>query len=178
MPLFEIKHRYNGTVLFGLDCESLKICLEAAIRSYSNLRGSDLSDSNLSDSDLSGSDLSDSNLRGSDLSGSDLRGSDLRGSNLSGSDLSGSKWKKSAVVKSPPVSITGLCWPVLLFGSHLQIGCECHAVAEWEAFDERRFLVMGGREAVGWWAANKDRILAFRDREAEAAFAAQQAATA
>lgn len=59
---FEIKHRDSGSVLFSLECESLKACLIAAVRERSDLKGS--------------------NLRGSDLRGSDLRGSDLSGSNI------------------------------------------------------------------------------------------------
>jgi uncharacterized protein YjbI with pentapeptide repeats len=96
---FEIKHRLTGAILFSLETESFKLCVEAAIKAGSNLSGSDLSYSNLSYSNLSYSNLSYSDLRGSNLSGSDLsysnlsysdlRGSNLRGSNLSGSDLRG-----------------------------------------------------------------------------------------
>ena len=53
MSLFEVKH-LNGSVLFSLETTSMKLCVEAAVKS------------------------------GSDLSGSDLRGSNLRGSNLRG----------------------------------------------------------------------------------------------
>src|SRR3990167_9547506 len=82
---FEIKHRFTCAVMFSLECETMKLCVEAALKHRgSNLRGSDLSGSDLSGSDLSGSDLSYSNLRGSDLSYSDLRGSDLSYSNLRG----------------------------------------------------------------------------------------------
>ena len=92
---FEIKHRFTGAVLFALETDSLRLCVEAAIKSGSDLRWSDLSGSDLRWSDLSGSDLrwsdlSCSNLRGSDLSGSNLSGSDLSCSNLRGSDLRGS----------------------------------------------------------------------------------------
>jgi hypothetical protein len=87
---FEIKHRWTGEVLFALECDSFKLCVEAAVKARANLRGSDLSYSDLSYSDLRGSDLRDSNLSYSNLSGSDLRGSDLRGSDLSGSNLRGS----------------------------------------------------------------------------------------
>ena len=67
---FEIKHRFTGAVMFSLECESMKLCVEAALKHRgSNLRGSDLSGSDLSGSDLSGSDLSYSNLRGSNLRG-------------------------------------------------------------------------------------------------------------
>ena len=109
---FEIKNRWNGSVLFSMECDSFRVCVEAAVKSgvnlsgsnlsYSNLSGSNLSYSNLSYSNLSGSDLSYSNLsysnlRGSDLSGSDLSDSDLSGSDLRGSDLSGSQGADLAI---------------------------------------------------------------------------------
>ena len=56
--LFEIKHRFSGAVLFFLETESFKLCVEAAVKSGSDLRGSNLSGSDLSGSNLSGSNLS------------------------------------------------------------------------------------------------------------------------
>ncbi|KAF3997510.1 pentapeptide repeat-containing protein [Glaciimonas immobilis] len=55
----EIKHRWNGTVLFSHECEenTMKITLAMAINAQANLSGS-----NLRDSDLRGSNLSGSNL--------------------------------------------------------------------------------------------------------------------
>jgi len=88
--LHQIKHRLTGNVLFSLECASLKIAVEAAVKAHCTLRGSYLSGSDLSGSDLRGSDLRGSYLSGSDLSGSDLSGSYLRGSNLRGSNLRGS----------------------------------------------------------------------------------------
>ena len=70
--LYEIKHRATGTVLFSLECGSLRICVEAAVSAKTNLR----------DADLYGADLYDANLYGADL-----RGADLYGANLYGADL-------------------------------------------------------------------------------------------
>ena len=39
----EIKHRVSGKVLFSLETESIKLCVEAAIKSSANLRSADLS---------------------------------------------------------------------------------------------------------------------------------------
>jgi uncharacterized protein YjbI with pentapeptide repeats len=44
---FEIKHRWNGSVLFSFECESLKLCVEAAAGSGANLRGANLRGANL-----------------------------------------------------------------------------------------------------------------------------------
>ena len=69
--IFEITNRWNGAIIFSLETESLRLCVEAAVKQNINLR--------------------DSNLRGSNLRGSDLRGSNLRGSNLRDSNLRDSK---------------------------------------------------------------------------------------
>ena len=43
---FEIKHRFSGAVLFSLECGSLKLCLEAAVKSRANLARANLADAN------------------------------------------------------------------------------------------------------------------------------------
>ena len=75
--LYEIKHRYTGAVLFSHECDSWKICAEAAV----------LSRANLSRANLSGADLSGAGLSGAGLSGANLSGAYLSGANLSGADL-------------------------------------------------------------------------------------------
>ena len=91
---FEIKHRFSGAVLFALETESLKLCVEAAVNvcAYlrgADLRGADLRGANLMGADLGGANLMGANLRGADLRGADLRGANLRGANLRGADLRG-----------------------------------------------------------------------------------------
>jgi hypothetical protein len=56
---FEIKHRYSCAVLFSLETDSLKLCVEAAVKARADLQGAD--------------------LQGADLRGADLQGADLRG---------------------------------------------------------------------------------------------------
>jgi hypothetical protein len=68
---FEIKSRWNASVLFSLETENMKLCVEAAVKSRANLR----------DANLGGA-----NLRGADLRGADLRGADLRGAKLTAND--------------------------------------------------------------------------------------------
>ena len=91
---FEIKSRFNESVLFSLETESLKLCVEAAIKSRANLSGANLYDADLSGADLSGADLYGANLYGANLyganlSGAYLYGADLYGANLYGANLSG-----------------------------------------------------------------------------------------
>ena len=87
--LFEIKNRFHGRVLFSLETESLKLCVEAAVKHRANLSGADLSGANLSGADLSHAYLSDADLIGADLSGADLSHADLSGADLSGAYMSG-----------------------------------------------------------------------------------------
>jgi hypothetical protein len=84
---FEIKHRLNGSVLFALECESLKICVEAAVKSKLTLRGAYLSGVDLMGAYLRGADLRDADLRGAYLRDADLRDADLMGAYLRGADL-------------------------------------------------------------------------------------------
>ena len=79
---FEIKNRYTKSVLFSLECESLKACVIAAIGN-----GTDLYDA-----DLHGADLRDADLRGTDLRGTDLYDADLRGADLHDADFYPIKW--------------------------------------------------------------------------------------
>jgi uncharacterized protein YjbI with pentapeptide repeats len=79
---FEIKHRFGGSVLFSLETENIKLCVEAAVKGEADLRGADLYEAN-----LRGADLREANLRGADLYGADLYGANLRGANLRGADL-------------------------------------------------------------------------------------------
>ena len=102
---FEINHRLNGSVLFSLECDSLKLCVIAAVQEKAYLRGADLSGADLSEADLSEADLrgadlreadlSEADLSEADLSGADLRGADLSGAYLRGADLSGADLREA-----------------------------------------------------------------------------------
>jgi len=71
---FEIKHRYSGAVLFEMETESIKLCVEAAVKSWADLRGANLSGADLSWADLSRADLIGANLSGANLIGANLSG--------------------------------------------------------------------------------------------------------
>ena len=96
---FEIRSRWSGWVLFSLETESLKLAVEAGVKSganlrAANLRGANLRGANLGAANLRGANLGAANLRGADLGGADLRaanlrGADLRDANLRGADLGG-----------------------------------------------------------------------------------------
>ena len=83
----ETKHRITSSVLFSLETESLRLCLEAAVK-----EGADLRDANLEDANLRGADLEGANLEGANLEGANLRGANLEGADLEGADLDPVKW--------------------------------------------------------------------------------------
>ena len=99
MPLFQIKNRFNEEIIFEKDCDSMRLCVGAAVESGVNLPRANLSGANLSGADLPGADLSGADLSGANLSrvnlpranlsGANLSRVNLPGANLSGANLSG-----------------------------------------------------------------------------------------
>ena len=87
---FSITSWVNGNVLFSLETKSIKLALEAAVKS-----GADLSGADLYGADLSGADLSRANLSGADLSGANLSRANLSRANLSGADLPGANLSRA-----------------------------------------------------------------------------------
>lgn len=51
--------RYDGSVLFSLECGSLRICIEAAVKAGANLVGANLGDACLVGANLGDTDLID-----------------------------------------------------------------------------------------------------------------------
>ena len=181
----QIKCRFTGAVRFEGEFGSLKLAVEAAVKAKANLRGADLGGADLGGADLRGAnlrgadlggadlggaylrganlrgaDLGGADLHGADLGGADLRGADLRGADLRGADLRGAKWRDGITLKRAPLFVGGLAYPVWILDDHMQIGCELHALAEWEAFDNERIARMDGTAARRFWAAHKAGLLA------------------
>src|SRR6185295_2245770 len=78
---FEIKSRWDASVLFALEAETFSLCVQAAIKSRADLSRADLYRADLSRADLSRADLSRADLSRADLSGADLSGANLSGAN-------------------------------------------------------------------------------------------------
>ena len=99
MENYQIKHRFNGNILFEIEAKSLRIALTIGVEKDADLEGADLRGANLrganlKDADLRGADLRGANLRGAylkdaDLGDADLGGANLRGANLKDADLGG-----------------------------------------------------------------------------------------
>ena len=109
--LFEIKSRFTERVIFKLETESFKLCVEAAVKSGANLSRADLSGANLSEADLSEADLSEANLSGANLSGANLSGANLSEANLSGANLSEANlYGAKGMVKIMGVEVGNIYW--------------------------------------------------------------------
>ena len=144
--IFEIKHKIKGNIIFSLGCASLKICVEAAVKSNADLCHADLRDANLRgadlrDADLRGADLCHANLRGADLRDADLRGADLRDADFRGADLRGTDFRdadfRGANLRGTDFRGADLwishfrSFIVVATTHHLQIGCENHPWDVW-----------------------------------------------
>ncbi len=86
---FEIKHRFNGYVLFSLETENMRLCVEAAIKSGADLGVADLRGADLGVADLRDANLRDANLRDANLRDANLRDANLRDANLGCAYLGG-----------------------------------------------------------------------------------------
>ena len=65
---WQIKHRYNKTILFEMEAEFFRQAVEEAVKTGADLSGVNLSGANLYRANLSGADLYRANLSGANLS--------------------------------------------------------------------------------------------------------------
>jgi len=87
MTLYEIKHKYTGSVLFSLETNSLQLAVEAGVKAKADLRGADLRGANLRGADLRGANFWEADLRGADLRRANLREAYLRDADVMGANL-------------------------------------------------------------------------------------------
>src|SRR5574343_67999 len=100
----EIKNRWNLSVIFSCEADSMRIAVELAIKSGAYLGGAY-------------------------LRGADLRGADLVGAYLRGADLRGAKYGEYPITITP-MQIIGLYWDVIIFDTAIKIGCQIHSIDE------------------------------------------------
>jgi len=60
------------------------------------------------------------------------------------------------------IVINGLIWPVATDGKNIQIGCQQHAVEDWQAFDDKAISMMD-RMALDFWKQFKATVLAMAE---------------
>ena len=104
--IFEIKHKLSGKILFSIETETMKMAVEAAIKSNADLSYGNLSYANLSSADLSSADLNCADLSYANLSSADLRSADLLMF----------RWQRHQAICA---------------GERLTIGCHDKPLAEW-----------------------------------------------
>lgn len=165
MSLFEIKNRFTGSVIFSLECGSLKLCVEAAVKGGADLCNANLGNANLGNADLGKANLRGANLRGAYLngaylSGADLRGADLRGVNLngaylsgaylSGADLSCAKYGDGVPLEHEPIQLSGTKYHIIIMDTHIKIGCKLYSHDEWSNFTDEQINEMDVG-ALKWW---------------------------
>ena len=136
MAKHQIKHRRNESVLFECDVPD---DMAGGLRTRHALKKAMAADASLIDACLAGADLTDANL--------------------AGANLTGAKWRNGIVINKPLIQLFGLHWSVTILDSHMKIGCELHALADWAAYDDKRIAEMDGREALRFWRAHKDVLL-------------------
>jgi hypothetical protein len=91
---FEIKSWIDGSVLFSLETESLKLCVEAAVKSGANLDRASLDGANLYHANLDHANLYHANLYHANLYHANLDGANLDGANLDHANLYGASLVK------------------------------------------------------------------------------------
>jgi hypothetical protein len=124
-----------------------------------DLRGADLRGADLRGADLRGAVLRGAVLRGADLRGADLRDTDLRDTDLRDTDLRGADLRGAAGNRREIKSIFAAEeYPITYTATHLQIGCQRHAISDWWKFDDKRILEMDGRNALKFWREWKDTL--------------------
>lgn len=147
---FEIKSRKTGnaskktgSVLFSMETETLKLCVEAAVKARADLRCADLRGAY-----LRGAKLWGASFWGADFEGADLWGAELEGADLWGANFDGVKINDGITVTKPPIHIIGIKWLVTIWDAHMQIGGEFHTHDEWRDFSDEEWLRLGDKAAL------------------------------
>ena len=117
---FEIKNRWTGSVIFSLETESLKLCVEAAVKSGANLRGANLD------------------------------GANLGGANLDGANLGGAKYGDGVPLENEPLQLLGSRYSIFVFDTHIKIGCKLYSHFEWENFSDSQIKQMDSGALEWW----------------------------
>jgi uncharacterized protein YjbI with pentapeptide repeats len=122
---FEIKNRWNGSIIFSLETESLKLCVEAAVKSGAYLDCAY-------------------------LDGANLDGANLDGAYLDSAYLDGAKYGDGVPLETEPLQLLGGRYQIFVFDTHIKIGCKLFKHSEWENFTDKEIAKMD-YGALEWW---------------------------
>jgi hypothetical protein len=64
-----------------------------------------------------------------------------------------------------PLALSGLTWHVTIIDTHMQIGCQYHALTAWRDFDDATIAVMDGRDALRFWRSYKTMLLGLAEAD-------------
>jgi hypothetical protein len=88
-PLFIIRNRWTDAVLFEGRFDTIRLCVEAAVKADANLADANLAGANLAGAYLADANLADANLAGANLAGAYLAGANLADAYLARANLAG-----------------------------------------------------------------------------------------
>lgn len=160
MSNFQIKHRWTDATLFEGDFDTMRLCVEAAVKSRAPLAGAYLANANLAgaylaDANLVDAYLADANLARAYLAGATLAGAYLADATLAratlaraylaNATLANAKWRKGVTVNRAPVKectrTDGYRFLLLdtSAGWRVQAGCRFFSMEEaWRHWEARR----------------------------------------
>jgi len=134
---FEIKSWLDNSVLFSLETESLKLCVEAAIKSGARLDRASLDGASLVGASLDGASLDGARLDGARLDRASLDRASLVGASLVGASLDRASLDRARGLKYFPIQIGGhKHWLCTTQDGDLQIGCHIHSFEKWREIAE------------------------------------------
>jgi len=125
--LIPIKNRYDGSIIYSGEHDSLKKAVEFCVENKISLRGANLRHADLSNTDFSYADFSDADLRHADLSNADLRNTDLRNTDLRSTNLSYARY----IGNHSTIEYTYTSWWVCTNNYYLSLGCHRFLAIDW-----------------------------------------------
>lgn len=169
----QIKNK-KGEALSILGAETL----QGANLRYSKLHEAQLAQANLSEADLYWADLTCADLRGADLRGANLEFANFKYADLSGADLTGASLRFADLsyatiegVKLPDgvIHLKEMPIDVVIIHDHILIGADCYHIEDWETISDEEIAETASLDALNFWQANKQNILAIA-KSAQAKF--------
>lgn len=160
----QIKNK-KGEVLSIVEAETL----QGADLRYSNLYEAQLAQINLNEADLCWANLTGADLRGADLRGANLEFANFRYADLTGADLTGASLRFADLsyatiegVKLPDgvIHLKEMSTQVVIIYDHILVGSDCYHIEDWEAISDEEIAETTGVDALNFWHANKQNILA------------------
>ncbi|WP_421721905.1 pentapeptide repeat-containing protein [Achromobacter denitrificans] len=131
-----------------------------------NLADANLADANLARANLADANLADANLARANLARANLADAKLARANLARANLARANLARANLADANLAELCGIwgasgnlrevkaiqcdTWPVTYTATHMQIGCQLHALEAWWAFTDEQINEMACG-ALAWW---------------------------